>query len=99
MFGPLLPWLSDDERSLAEMFARAADLDIGTIWVDALNPRPRVWPAVAELLRREFPDLRERYSRMLFDKTSRAEYLGSLNNRLNEAAKRAGISGRIHGIG
>ncbi len=57
MFGPLLPLLYDSRDSLEMLFQRAADLRIDSIWVDALNPRPRVWPAVARLLRDKFPDL------------------------------------------
>jgi DNA repair photolyase len=53
MFGPLLPFLSDGEKDIDGLFARAADLKVDVIWVDALNPRPRVWPSVAALLRRD----------------------------------------------
>ena len=67
MFGPLLPWLADSQDSLDAMFQRAADLQPEVIWVDALNARPRVWPAVAQLLRDRFPDLLPRYQQVLFD--------------------------------
>ncbi len=67
MFAPLLPFLSDGRSSLKAMFQRAADLKVDSILVDALNPRPRVWPSVAGLLRDHFPELRQRYSKILFD--------------------------------
>ena len=73
MLAPLLPLLSDDEAALAALFERAADLAVDIVWVDALNPRPRVWPAVAELLRREFPELLPRYRKLLFDRPTRGE--------------------------
>ena len=47
MFGPLLPFLSDSQGSIDALLERAGDLGIDVIWVDALNRRPRVWPAVA----------------------------------------------------
>ena len=55
MFGPLLPFLSDSQAAIDALLERAADLGVDRIWVDGLNPRPRVWPAVAELLRGEVP--------------------------------------------
>ena len=45
MFGPLLPGFSDTRQALDELFRCAADLKVDTISVDALNPRPRVWPS------------------------------------------------------
>jgi DNA repair photolyase len=85
MFGPLLPFLSDDQQSIDLMLQRAADLAIDTIWVDALNRRPKVWPAVAELLRANFPDLRERYRQLLFEEKAREAYLAQLRNRVTRA--------------
>ena len=58
MLGPLLPFLSDSQAAIDSLFARAADTAVDVIWVDALNPRPEVWPAVTSLLRKEFPNLR-----------------------------------------
>jgi DNA repair photolyase len=87
MFGPLLPFLSDDPASLDAMFQRAAELDVDRILVDAMNPRPRVWPAVSQLLRERFPDLLEPYRRILFDARSRAAYLTDLRGRIARAAQ------------
>jgi DNA repair photolyase len=95
MFGPLLPFLSDSQDSLDALFQRAAGADVDSIWVDAMNPRPRVWPAVAELLREHFPDLLPRYRKVLFDQRPRAEYLAALRKRIDKAAKRAGVTDRV----
>jgi DNA repair photolyase len=95
MFGPLLPSLSDDQASIEAMFHRAAELRIDTIWVDALNARPRVWPSVAELLRREFPGLHESYRRLLFDRKAREAYLAELGRRVRACARRVGIVDRV----
>ncbi|MFH0965057.1 MAG: radical SAM protein [Planctomycetota bacterium] len=97
MFGPLLPELSDSEGSIEAMLARAGDAGVDRIWVDALNPRPRVWPSVAGLLRREFPELRRRYSRVLFDPRVREEYLGEVHGRVERAARKAGVADRVAG--
>ena len=74
---------------------RAADLGIERIWVDAINPRPRVWPAVAELLRAKFPDLLQPYRKILFDLPSRATYLMEVRNRIDDAARRKHLTDRV----
>jgi DNA repair photolyase len=97
MFGPLLPGLSDGQASLDALFERAADVGVDVIWVDAMNPRPRVWPSVGQLVRREFPELHERYSRMLHHKPTRDDYLEGLRERVAKAARRAGVEDRLSG--
>jgi len=97
MFGPLLPFLSDGQESLDALMARAADMGVDVIWVDAMNPRPRVWPAVGQLVRREFPDLHEDYSRILHHKPTRAAYVDALRLRVRQAAERAGVADRVGG--
>ncbi len=97
MFGPLLPGLSDDADSLRELFGRAAELQVDVVWVDAMNPRPRVWPSVADLLRRRFPDLHEQYGRILHDAATRERYVAGLGRRVREAARRAGVADRLAG--
>jgi DNA repair photolyase len=87
ILGPVLPMLSDSEEDLVAMFTIAAELRVSAIWVDALNPRPRVWPAVAELLRRQFPHLHEPYRRVLFDPRVRQDYLRALRARVARAAE------------
>ncbi len=95
MFGPLLPYLSDGEESVAALFEQAARLDIDHIWVDALNPRPKVWESVVELLRREFPRLEQPYRLMLFNPDAREEYLASLRDRVRRIAQRYSLEDRV----
>ena len=84
MFGPLLPFLSDSQAAIDALLGRAAELGIDRIWVDGLNPRPRVWPAVAELLRKNFPELLQPYRKILFDQASRADYFKELRAEWTE---------------
>jgi DNA repair photolyase len=95
MFGPLLPFLSDSQTAIDALVEQAADLGIDRIWVDALNPRPRVWPAVAELLRRKFPDLLQPYRKILFDQAARTQYLKELRGRVEQAARRKSLMDRL----
>jgi DNA repair photolyase len=95
MFGPLLPFLSDSQAAIDALLERAADLGIDRIWVDALNPRPRVWPAVAELLRANFPELLLPYRKILFDGSSRTQYVQELRARVDDAARRKSLTDRV----
>lgn len=95
MFGPLLPGFSDSAATLSALLKQAACRGVGVIWVDALNPRPRVWPALSALLRKHFPDLLEHYRRLLFDRTVRRDYLAELRRRVHEQAARLGLGARV----
>ncbi len=95
MFGPLLPFLSDNQESIDCMFQRAAESAVDVIWVDALNPRPKVWSSVASLLRKRFPDLLERYRHILFDYKTRADYLSALKHRITKAARKFSITEKV----
>ncbi|HIJ64757.1 MAG TPA: radical SAM protein [Candidatus Hydrogenedentes bacterium] len=97
MFGPLLPFLSDDQNSVNALFEWAADLDVDVIWVDGLNPRPKVWESVRDLLDRQFPGLGERYRRVLFSAPVRTAYLRGLRERVAVAAQKAHMADRLAG--
>lgn len=95
MFGPLLPFLSDDYENIHALLERAAALRVDVIWVDAFNPRPMVWDAVSVLLDAEFPGLKERYRRILFSEMVRRAYLDGLRTRIVRAAAALHLEGRI----
>ncbi len=95
MFGPLLPHCSDTERSLAAMFTAALQCDVQRIWVDTLNRRSGVWPAVAALLRAEFPQWLGDYRQILFDANRRRSYLEELRRRITRVAAHCGVSRRL----
>jgi hypothetical protein len=60
-----------------------------------MNPRPRVWPAVAELLREKCPELLQPYRKLLFDPSSRELYRKELRIRIDDAARRKSLTDRI----
>ena len=95
MFGPPLPGLSDSPAAIEALLRRAAEAEVGQIWIDALNARPRVWPAVATLLQQRFPNLREQYRRILFDRRAREAYLAELHDRIATAAERLSLADRV----
>lgn len=97
MFGPLLPFLWDNQTHVDALFEQAAALDVDVIWVDALNPRPKVWESVKGLLLREFPELVERYRRVLFSAPVRAAYVKGIRERVARATKTFHLEDRVSG--
>jgi len=95
MFGPLLPGISDTDEVLAQLFSMAAELRVDRIWTDALNPRPRVWPSVQQVLRQHCSELYEHYRVLLFDPAERRRYEQGLNRRIRAAARNAGVAARL----
>ena len=95
MFGPLLPGVSDTPDALARLFALAAEAKVDRIWTDILNPRPLVWPAIQQFLRRDKAKLLPLYRRVMFDESYRAEYTNTLNGRIRAAAADAGVAGLL----
>ena len=97
MLGPLLPGFSDDDASIRRLLSLAGEAGADRIWTDALNPRPRVWPSVATLLRRHRPELLPRYRAILFDPEARNRYTNDLAARINRIASELGLSRRLCG--
>jgi len=95
MFGPLLPFVYDNQDAVNALLERAADAQVDRIWVDALNPRPKVWPSVAGLLGRVQPGLCERYRYVLYSPKIRKAYLAGLRDRVERATKRYHLEGRV----
>ena len=95
MFGPVLPFLSDDQTSIDAFFERAAEVKVDVIWVDTLNARPNVWPSVKDLLERRHAELVERYHRVLYWDKVRAAYRQGLRERVLRAAERYHLENRV----
>lgn len=95
MFGPLLPGISDTEETLGRLFAIAAETHVDRVWTDLLNPRPRVWPAIQQVLRGHRPDLHDHYQKVLFAPAFRREYARQVGARIRKVAQAAGLSGHL----
>ena len=95
MFGPVLPGISDTPEAMQRLFALAKDAGVERIWTDTLNARPRVWPAVNELLSQHRPDLLALYRRVLFEPEFREQYVGQLQERIRQAAMANRLADRL----
>ncbi len=96
LLAPLLPQISDTPDSLGQLFEFAKDAQVDRIVTDILNPRPRVWPSLQQVLRLHAPDLLPLYREVLFDAPYREEYVAGLNARIKLAASRAGLADRLN---
>jgi DNA repair photolyase len=97
MFGPLLPFLSDDQRSVDGLFEQAATLRGDKIWGDAMNPRPKVLQSVKELFGARYPQLEEGYEAVLHWPKVREAYLKGIRERVERATRKYGLEGRVSG--
>lgn len=86
-FGPMLPYLSD--RNLEEYFETFAELGVENIWIDKLNLKPGVWDELSFVLKRNYPDLLEKWKVILFSKT---DYWIELKEKIEKICKEKKIS-------
>lgn len=94
-FGPLLPFLTDTEESLEALFARMASLPLTHIYVDKLNLRPQVWPAVTRFLSRFYSHLIPEYRRVLLSELGGAEYVEGLRERVLALGEYYGLAEKM----
>lgn len=89
--GPLLPGLTDGEESLTALFARLAGIGLAEVYVDRLNLRWGVWPAMAEALKDEPAALRETKA-VLFSPSQSRLYNRALRVTVRVAAEKSALT-------
>ena len=94
--GPLLPTLTDAPESLQAVFAALAPLKLKEVYVDRLNLRWGVWPAVCKTLRRIAPQAVGLTRGMLFDASRSRAYNRTLRVRVRQAAQAAGLTAPLN---
>ncbi len=94
--GPLLPYLTDTETNLSALLAALKDLEVDYFYLDRLNLRFQVWPAVSGIIRRHYPELTEKYRRIFFEKERETEYVLYLKNLARRLAKKFGVAERMN---
>jgi len=66
-YGPILPFLSD--QSLEQYIKQIADVGADYIYVDKLNLKPGLWNKLDLFLKRDFPQLYEKWKETLLGKS------------------------------
>jgi DNA repair photolyase len=89
--GPLLPDLTDTDESIRRVFAALAELPVDEVYVDRLNLRWGVWPALKQVLTPLAPAALGRSREVLFDTHRGRAYDRTLRTVVRKAASQAGI--------
>jgi len=84
-FGPILPYLSD--KNLEEYFETMAKLKVDEILVDKLNLKPGVWESVSVVLKKNYPNLVEKWREILYSKNNYYEESKEKIGRICEGKK------------
>ncbi|GAH20186.1 unnamed protein product, partial [marine sediment metagenome] len=69
-FGPVIPYFSDNEDVINEIFKEAVKAKVGNILIDSLNPYPKVWGKVKRLIEKKFPEILDYYKFFYHDRNS-----------------------------
>jgi DNA repair photolyase len=91
-FGPVLPGLVEDERTLGELFGRLAAANVGRVMVDRLRVHPGVWDRLRPVVLERHPRLAGAYEEVLFGSSD--DYERRLMD-IVELARGKGLSARL----
>jgi DNA repair photolyase len=89
--GPLMPYLSDTEKGIAELMEAIKPLNLSYFYVDMLNPRWGVWPSLKPLLEENYPELLQEYKGILFNETTRRNYSKIFMQKVKRLARDYGL--------
>lgn len=93
-FGPVLPYFSDSEEAIDDVFAAAAEAEADYVLVDHLRPYPTVWAKVRKLIRDSFPEAVDTYEDYYRNRHGR-QYKEELRRKASKIAKRRGLACRF----
>lgn len=83
--GPVMPYLTDRDDGIERLISRLADIGVKEVIADRLNYRRGVRERVMEFLRREYPDLVEKYRRLP------GGYFDGVMERISRSCRREGL--------
>lgn len=88
---PTLPYFSDSEEALGQLFREARSAGSEYILFDTLNPYPKVWNNVMRLIKKYFPDALDFYDFYYHNKT---KYERNLRVKISKIGRRYRIKYR-----
>jgi DNA repair photolyase len=93
--GPLLPFLSDTEDNIRSLLKHIRDIGVDHFYLDKLNLRYGVWPALLKLLREHYPALLAGYRKIFFENATKMAYLSDLSTRARRVAGELGLADKM----
>jgi DNA repair photolyase len=94
--GPLLPFLTDTEESITPLLQAIKDIGVDHFYVDKLNLRYGVWPALLQMLHKHHPSLIANYRKIFYENTARTIYLSDFASRVRSIAARLRLTNRMN---
>jgi DNA repair photolyase len=89
-FGPILPYLSD--QNLQETLHKIAHTGVDYIYVDKLNMKPGLWPILDKLLDKDLSDLHNKWKNIFLQKNN---YYEDLKKRIDGTCRELGLECRF----
>jgi DNA repair photolyase len=80
-FGPVLPYFSDNKKTIYSLFKKLSHLGVEKIYVDKINYKGRNWSRISKLLLTNFPGI---FRYFLWTKNSGGLYSMQLKNTISE---------------
>ncbi len=93
--GPLMPGLTDTEENLTDLLKEMKETGVSHFYIDRLNLRFGVWPAVRTLFEKHDPQLLDVCRRVLFNAPEREAYTLRLASMARKIARKRGIEDRL----
>jgi len=93
--GPLLPFLSDNEQNVTSLLKAVKDIGVDYFYLDKLNLRYGVWPALLKLLREHYPALIPEYRKIFFEEAAKAAYSAGLSSSVIAIARKLGMEDKL----
>lgn len=93
--GPLMPGLTDTEENLSGLLQSIRETGAAYFYVDRLNLRYGVWPAVRTLFEKKDPRLLEGCRKVLFHAPDREAYALRLRSMIRRIARKQGLEDRM----
>ena len=93
--GPLMPFLSDTEENITALLKAVKDAGVDYFYLDKLNLRYGVWPALLKLLQKHYPDLIPEYRKIFFQDAAKMAYMDRLSTTASALTRKMGMEDKI----
>jgi DNA repair photolyase len=80
-FGPILPYFSDNKKTIYSLLKKLSQLGVERIYLDKMNYKGKNWKRISKLLLKNFPDIFNYY---LWTKNSKDLYSMKLKDEISE---------------
>ena len=93
--GPLMPFLSDTDENITALLKAVKETGVGYFYMDKLNLRYGVWPALLKFLQKHYPDLIPKYRKIFFDDIAKDAYISGLSSSTRKIVSKLGMDDKM----